>query len=412
MRNVWIIGRHEYLTALLRPSFIIITLLIPLLGLVSLGVAAFAGGQASSFLANQFDPGIHTIGVVDHSGVFTPLLPAYAGDFRSYPDEDAGHSALQKGAIDVMLVFPSDYMQSGHITVVTAKDNLAVSFLDDSDLVNRFVADHLLRNSNDAALRERLLHPVVDATKVDLSGKPIAGQNGSNFFLEYLVPYFIAIFLAISIFSSGGFLLQGVSQEKTSRVIEIILSSVTSWELLAGKVIGLGLLGLTRVGIWLGSAFLLGQGAVSLLSVSLPIAGKPEIFILSGVYYILGFLIFSILMGTCGALGATQQEAQQLSGIFSMVAVLPMWVGGFLFTNPNAPIARVMSWFPLTAPTMMLLRLPLGTVDPVDIVGSIVVLVLTVPLVIWLGSKLFRYGLLMYGKRPSFRQMIHIMRQA
>jgi ABC-2 type transport system permease protein len=144
----------------------------------------------------------------------------------------------------------------------------------------------------------------------------------------------------------------------------------------------------------------------------MPLAGKPEIFILSGVYYILGFLIFSILMGTCGALGATQQEAQQLSGIFSMIAVIPMWLGGFLFTNPNAPIARVLSWFPLTAPTMMLLRLPMGTVFPIDIVGSIVVLVLSVPLITWLGSKLFRYGLLMYGKRPSFKQMIHIMRQA
>jgi ABC-2 type transport system permease protein len=95
-----------------------------------------------------------------------------------------------------------------------------------------------------------------------------------------------------------------------------------------------------------------------------------------------------------------------------MIAVIPMWFGGILFTNPNAPIARILSWFPLTSPTMMLLRLPLGTVPLIDIIGSIGVLALSVPVVIWLGSKLFRYGLLMYGKRPSFRQMIHIMRQA
>lgn len=412
MRNVWIIGRHEYLTALLRPSFIIFTLLIPLLGLLSLGIAAFAGGQASSFISKQFNPDINTIGVVDSSGLFTPLLPDYQKHFRIYPDADAGREALKDGQADVLLIFPADYMQTGHVTLVSAKDSFAVSFLDDSNTVNRFIDDHLLRNTSDAALRDRLLAPVVNADKVDLSGKPISGQTGTSFVLDYMVPYFIAIFLAVSIFSSGGFLLQGVSQEKTSRVIEIILSSVTAWELLAGKVIGLGLLGLTRVGIWLGSAFLLGQGAVSLLSISLPIAGRPEIFILSGVYYILGFLIFSVLMAACGALGATQQEAQQLSGIFSMIAVIPMWFGGILFTNPNALIARVLSWFPLTAPTMMLLRLPLGTVPPIDIIGSIAVLALSVPVVIWLGSKLFRYGLLMYGKRPSFRQMIHIMRQA
>jgi ABC-2 type transport system permease protein len=412
MRSVWIIARHEFLTALLRPSFIIITLLIPFLGLLSLGIAAFAGGQASAFMAEQFDPGINTIGVVDDSGLFTPIMTNHEDTFRLVQDEATARAELRDGSLDVILIFPSDYMETGHVTLISGEENFAVSLLDDSNQVRRFITDHLLRNTKDASLRERLLRPVVDATKVDVAGNPVKGQSDSNFFLDYMIPYFIAIFLAISIFSSGGFLLQGVSIEKTSRVIEIILSSVTSWQLLAGKVIGLGLLGLTRVVIWLVSAFALGQGAINLLSVSVPFIARPEILILSGVYYILGFLIFSILMGTCGALGATQQEAQQLSGIFSMIAVMPMWVGGFLFGNPNAPIARVLSWFPLTAPTMMLLRLPLGTIPIEDIIGSLVLLVLTVPLVIWLGSKLFRYGLLMYGKRPSFKQMLHIMWQA
>jgi ABC-2 type transport system permease protein len=412
MRNVWIIGRHEFLTALLRPSFIIITILIPLLGLVSLGVAAFAGGQASSFIDRQFNGQTSPTGIVDQSGLFTPILPNYRDQYQAFPDEASAKVALQRGKIDVLVIFPADYMQTGRITQVTAKDNLENSVLGDSGDFKRFIVEHLLRTNTDTALNTRLLTPVSTVTQLDVNGKPSTGKGGLDAIFGYMVSYFIAIFLAISIFSSGGFLLQGVSQEKTSRVVEIILSSVTSWELLAGKVIGLGLLGLTRVGIWLGSAFVLAQGAVSMLSVSLPIAGRPEVFILSGVYYILGFLIFSIVMGACGALGATQQEAQQLSGIFSMIAVLPMWIGGFLFGNPNAPIARVLSWFPLTAPTMMLLRLPLGTVDTIDIVGSIAVLILTVPLVIWLGSKLFRYGLLMYGKRPSFRQMLHIMRQA
>ncbi len=383
MHNIGIIARHEYLTGLRRPSFIIMTLLIPLLGLFALAVSAFAGGQASSFMERQFGPDLNTIGLVDktENRLFTPILPGYERRFAPYSDVAAGQEALKAGKIDVLLVFPTDYLQSGHITVMSVKDNFAISLIEDSARVNRFVVAHLLRNTTDAALRERLQNPVASAERL------------------------------VSIFSTAGFLLQGVAQEKSSRVIEIILSSVTAWELLIGKVVGLGLLGLTRVGFWIGSAFMLSQGAVSLLAVSLPVAGKPELFILSGVYYMLGFLLFSILMGTCGALGATQQEAQQIAGIFTLIAALPTWVGGFLFTNPNAPIARVLSWFPLTAPTMMMLRLPLGTIPPIDIVGSIAILVICIPAVTWLGSKLFRYGLLMYGKRPTLKQMVAIIRQ-
>ncbi len=413
MHNIGIIARHEYLTGLRRPSFIIMTLLIPLLGLFALAVSAFAGGQASSFMERQFGPDLNTIGLVDktENRLFTPILPGYERRFAPYSDVAAGQEALKAGKIDVLLVFPTDYLQSGHITVMSVKDNFAISLIEDSARVNRFVVAHLLRNTTDAALRERLQNPVASAERLDANGKPVSTEGTSNFFIEFLLPYLVAIFLVVSIFSTAGFLLQGVAQEKSSRVIEIILSSVTAWELLIGKVVGLGLLGLTRVGFWIGSAFMLSQGAVSLLAVSLPVAGKPELFILSGVYYMLGFLLFSILMGTCGALGATQQEAQQIAGIFTLIAALPTWVGGFLFTNPNAPIARVLSWFPLTAPTMMMLRLPLGTIPPIDIVGSIAILVICIPAVTWLGSKLFRYGLLMYGKRPTLKQMVAIIRQ-
>ena len=87
-------------------------------------------------------------------------------------------------------------------------------------------------------------------------------------------------------------------------------------------------------------------------------------------------------------------------------------VGGFMFSNPNMTFVRVLSWFPLTAPTMMLLRLPMVEVPAIDVVGSIVMLIVTVPAILWAGSKVFRMGLLMYGKRPSLRQVLRALRQA
>jgi ABC-2 type transport system permease protein len=139
---------------------------------------------------------------------------------------------------------------------------------------------------------------------------------------------------------------------------------------------------------------------------------RPEVFILAVVYYVLGFLVYAVLMGSVGALGTTMQESQQLAGIFSMMAALPLMLSGFMFSNPNMPLVRAFCWFPLTASTMMMVRLPLTAVPAVDIVGSIALLLLSVPGVLWVGAKVFRMGLLMYGKRPNLRQVWQALREA
>lgn len=130
-----------------------------------------------------------------------------------------------------------------------------------------------------------------------------------------------------------------------------------------------------------------------------------RVMILGVVYYLLGYLLYATLMAGIGALGTTMQESQQLAGIFSFFAAVPYMLSGFLFANPNALVARVLSFFPLTAPTMMMMRLPLADVPWVDVIGSVGVLVVSLPAALWLGAKLFRVGLLIYGKRPTLREI-------
>ena len=411
MRKVWIIARHEYLTNIRRPSFIIMTVALPLVGLAGLLIAAFFGGGASSFLAGQFGPEDKLIGVVDQSGEFTPLLPEYQNGFHLYPDEQSGRDALRADESSLLLIIPPDYIETGDVTVIVADTDFSTAVVEDAGVFSSFLTDHLLRNTAETSLRDRLLDPITHTQRLDLEGEDISQRGITSILADVMIPYFLAIFLIVTIFSTSGFLLQSVSQEKTSRVIEVILSSVTSWELLLGKVIGLGLLGLTRVVIWLGSAFALSGGAVVMLGFAMSLATRPEILILSGVYYLLGFFVFAILMAASGAVGTTQQEAQQVAGIFSLTAAIPMWVAGFIFVNPNAPIARLLSWIPLTAPTMMMLRLPLGTVPVEDIFISIVVCAISILVLVWAGSKVFRMGLLVYNKRPSLAQIVQVIRQ-
>ncbi len=408
MRKVWTIARHEYLTNLKRPGFIIWTLIVPALGIVGLVIAAFFGGQASQFLSAQFDTGASRIGVVDQAGIATPILPQYEDQFIPYESREAGRADLAAKRIDSLVVIPPDYVDQGDVTVVTRGGNVDFQ---SADQVENFLLASLLHGRVDERITNRALHPFNPVTvSLDEEAGGTGGVGGMIF--DFLAPYFLGVLLVLTIFTSSGYLMRGVAEEKASRVIEVVLSSVTAWQLLAGKVLGLGALGLTQMTVWISSMLALSGGAVALLGLAAPLAGRVGLIALSVVYYLLGFLIYAVLMGAGGSLGTNQQESQQIAGMFSFMAAIPMMLAGFIMANPNATIARVLSWFPLTSPTMMMIRLSLGEIPAVDIVGSIVVTTLTVPVVVWAGAKLFRAGLLMYGSKPSLGEVVKILREA
>ncbi|MCD6290586.1 MAG: ABC transporter permease [Anaerolineae bacterium] len=411
MRKVWVIAQHEYKVTVRRTGFILMTTLIPILGAVGLLVAALFSGQAADFFERTFATEPRNIGVVDHTGAFTPILPEYQARFRLFPDEQAGRAAVQADEITNLLVIPQDYLATGRVLVIGKGSDFTVAALQDSRIIRAFFTDHLLRDQVGPTLRKRVSDPF-NPVWIPLTGGQKPHEGPLDFAVSFMIPYFLGILLIITVFTSSGYLLRGVSQEKTTRVIEIVLSSVSAQELLMGKVIGLGAAGLTQVVVWLLSAAGLSGGALGILGLAVPLLNRPEVFVLGLVYYILGFAVYAVLMGAAGALGTTMQESQQLAGILSFIAAIPMMVSGFMFSNPNAAVVRVLSWFPLTASTMMLIRLPMASVPPVDVVGSIVVLVLTIPAVLWVGGKVFRVGLLMYGKRPSLKQLARALREA
>ena len=411
MRKVLIVARHEYLVNVRRVGFIVMTALVPLLGAAGLLIAAFFGGQAAAFFASTFVPETKAFGVVDQLGAFTPVLAKYEETVLLFPGEETGRAAVEADEIASLLVIPEDYVESGEVVIVSKESGFSAAIMEDSDVMRAFFVDHLLRDEVDPVLRERLANPMEPVfVSLEAEGETQAGPL--SFILNLMVPYFLGILLVMTIFVTSGYLLQSVAKEKTSRVMEILLSSVTARELLAGKVLGLGALGLTQIVIWLLSSVALSGGAAGLLGIALPLLVRPQVLVLGVVYYVLGFLVYAVLMGSVGALGTTEQESQQLAGIFSMMAAIPLMVGGFMFSNPNMTFVRVLSWFPLTAPTMMLLRLPMVEVPVIDVVGSIVMLIITIPAILWAGSKVFRMGLLMYGKRPSLKQVLRALRQA
>jgi ABC-2 type transport system permease protein len=411
--KIWVVARHEYLANVRRTGFIIMTAIVPVLGVVILMFGTLFAGQAEQlgqFFAEQFDIGSKISGVVDHSGRFSPILDEYQEQFVLYGSEAQAEAALADEKISSVLVISEDYLETGRVIVVTIGSSFGAAAVSDSPTIRAFFVDHLLAGQVDPALQERAADPMDMESRVISSGGETQGEGPLGFVFTFVVPYFLSIFLVMTIFISSGYLLQSVAEEKESRVIEIVVSSVRPVELMTGKVAGLGALGLTQILIWMISAAGFSGGAVALMAIVGAASIPARVLILGVVYYLLGYTLYAILMAGVGALGATTQESQQLAGIFSFFAAVPYMVSGFLFTNPNMPIARVLSWFPLTASTMMMLRLPLAEVPWVDVVSSIVLLLLSIPAALWVGSKLFRVGLLIYDKRPTLKEIWHILR--
>ncbi len=411
---IWTIARHEYLTNLRRPGFIFFTLLVPALGVIGLIVAAFFSGQASDFLESQFGGAGQPLGVVDQSGLYTTVPPEYSGDFRLYAAEDAARRDLLAEELSGYVVIPPDYVDTGALTAYSTGglfDSLSVG---DSSALRAFLVKGLLGAQVDPILVERAADPTTDVASVTLGedGRPTTDGNPLASVTGFLIPYVLSIFLIISIFTASSYLLRSVSEEKETRVIEVVLSSVPATQLLAGKVLGLGALGLTQVLVWLLSSFGLSGGLGALVAGAV-IVLNPVAFALSAVYVVLGYLLYGTLMAAAGALGTSMRESQQLGGIFSFAAAVPLMFNSLILASPDSVYARALSLFPLTAPTTMMLRLPLSPTLPwFDIVVSIVGLLITIPLVLWAGAKVFRMGLLLYGKRPGVRQIVRALREA
>jgi len=412
LSKVWTIMRHEYLTTVKRPGFIIMTAIVPGLALIALLVGAFGGGffkGMAQSLEDLFEGTSKRVGVVDNTGLFTPLLPEYEGNFTLFKGEEEARKALEADELNLVLIIPSDYIESGIVRVITKGSGFDAAAIEDSDRFKAFFISHLLRGKVEQEISRRASDPVRAQPEILSGGGKLQGGGPWGIFFTFVLPFLLCALLMMSIFVSSGYLLQGIAEEKENRVMEIIVSSVSPIELLVGKVLGLGAVGLTQVLIWILSVLGFTGGSVLLLAVSAYFI-PPTTLLLFALYFVLGFGLYAFLMAGVGSLGTTMRESNQLAGIFSLFAAVPYMFSGFLIVNPNLTIARVLSFFPLTAPTMMIFRLSLAQIPQVDIIGSLIILVVSLAVAIWFGEKLFRVGILMYGKSPSWKEIGLILR--
>ncbi len=395
--NKWrIIAEHEYVTNLKRKEFLFVTFGLPLFISAVMGISFFVvGGSPHS--------DIGSIGYVDKTGSFN-----LSDNMTKYADEGLARKDLLDNKITNYFVIPENYTQTGKILVYSSRKNLADNIKIETEIRN-LLLDNLLKNESSYII-QRIKNPL-NAEYFTLNENGFKKEETG--FAILILPIAFSLFFTLSIFTSSGFLLQSVIEEKENRIMEVILSSVSHKDLLTGKIIGLGALGLTQIIMYVIIAALvisiksstLGQ-VFSQIHISIPLMAAGF------VYFMLGYVAFAGILAGVGAVATTSREGQQLAGIFSLAGVFPLMFSQVIIMDPNGVFGMVLSMFPLTSSTGMILRLSVTEVPLYQIIISIVLLGFSAFYIREISVKIFKASLLMYGKKPTLRELIKYIRKS
>ncbi|MEZ4424245.1 MAG: ABC transporter permease [Gemmatimonadota bacterium] len=416
MNAVWSVLKREYLERVRKRSFLLATIGGPLL------IIALIFG--SGFMAARSSEGRTRIAVLDRTGVLMDpvtaaltdadytVVPAEAGDTQGLDDMVRG------GDIGSYLILDDATLTRGEATLVGEDSPGTVRRIALQSAITRAVIEQRFGADTDTEDVARLVRGGdLEFRSVDQELSENERELRTGFTLVG------AFFLYFALLLYGVFVMQAVLEEKTSRMAEIVVSAVRPWQLMLGKIVGVGLVGLTQIAVWVLLVVLAGTFGLPML-----VATRPELatFFEPGslapaaltvvwftVFFVLGYLLYSGLYAAVGAMCSTEEETRQLQLPVTMMLVIP-----FVMMIPalegagDTPLLAGMSLFPLFTPLLMFARAASGTAPFWQIGLSIVLTVLAIVGVAWIAGRIYRVGILMQGKRPTLPELWRWVREA
>ena len=433
MEHFSIITTREYLNKIGNKSFILMTLLLPIIlaGLTFL----------ISFLTSINNDSSKTISVVDNSGyiyqkldssddiIYDLIIDSSLDDAKEISRNNSDYGLLYITDFDTpeeiaeSIVFISEDSPSlsiinrveSQLETILTNENFRLIGIDVNEINSSTIYINLFQESFDGE----------ETTRIDGLVKLIFG-----FFLGFLLYFFIFVY--------GSMIMMSVMEEKTNRIIEIIISSVKPFHLMTGKIIGVSLAALTQVLIWgvmffvfsyifsivfgistsynTGDLILSAEGNTGLSSFSLEMISAfmnlplTNIFIAFIMYFLGGYFLYASIFAAIGAAIDNQADAQQFMMPITLLVILALYVGILTVPeDPNGIVAQIFSYFPFTSPIVMLMRIPNG-VPIYEQIISLTILFSSVVFMIWIAAKVYRIGILMYGKKMTYGEIIKWLR--
>jgi len=431
MNKIWLIIQREYISRVKKKSFLVTTLLIPILMFGLIATMAYMAAKSEQKEA---------IAVIDESGIFINKMDTSSSSYTIKYIADDRHenytTLLEKNKCDILLhIYP---FKNGLPDSVNIYKDGGVSLS-----AKEFISDDM----NTIYQIKQMQDEGIDKDKIDsinnssirLKSFDLKNNQETSSEIATMIGYVTGflIYLVILIYGMG--VMRGVMEEKTNRIAEVIISSVRPFQLMMGKIVGIALVGLTQFLLWLiltGSLqFLLplfipelrqamhpssaaGMDAMSkvptseLAGIFNTLSNQHWSLILSCFlfYFLGGYFLYAAMFAAVGSLvNEDQQEAQQMTVPITMPIILGFFIMTSAIKDPNSTLAIFGSMFPLTSPIVMMARIPYG-VPAWQIATSMLLLVIGFVLMTWLSAKIYRTGILMYGKKASWKEVIKWMR--
>lgn len=408
--NLKIVIAREYTSRVRRKSFIISTILMPLL---FIGLMALPG-----IVANMTGPEDKTVAVVDNSGL---LAPAFTNtDNMTFIMSDKDTDQLKKDEdIDAILVIPADIVTNPDgATLFTRSSTSLQSDMFLSSLISKAIEQIKLKEYNIDNLEQIIaaVHTDVNIKTIRIDGEE---EQESSSVASYIVGVVMSMILYMFIMLYGQMVMTSIIEEKSNRVLELVVSSVKPTQLMLGKIIGIGCVAITQLLIW---AVLIG-GFTALVMPELlsGITGDAELsqiittlgdpvyimglFGVMALFLVFGYLFYSGIYTAIGSAVDNIQDASQLQSFALVPIILAMVFAMTVLNDPNSSLAVTLSMIPFTSPVVMMARIPFG-IPVMQIIISLAILVVSMYFVIWLSAKIYRVGIFMYGKKPTAKDLI------
>ena len=425
MKKVLIIIKREYLVRVRTRAFVLGTVISPVL-LLALIILP-------SFLAERGGGGERRITVLDQSD--DPLLFDAIKARVESNGADAGEPGFGSGTRFLLQrqplpsdQSPNDWIKRDSNLPGDKASERAYLILSPSVLENAGTEYHAknlsdfsirgLEESVSAAISERrLVRAGFDAAQISLYMKPVdmkkfkidvTGESTEGGMRQdFMIAFALLFFLYITVLFYGLFVMRGVIEEKQSRIVEVLISSVRPTQMMVGKLVGIGLVGLTQIGIWAISTALLSSVGVAMFAArGAKVPSVPmSLLVYFVLFFVLGFFLYATLYATVGAIVSSEEDAQQVQFPVTMLLVVPMMIFGLVMANPNSTGSIVLSMVPFFAPTLMMLRIAVINPPVWQVILSMVIMLVSIVGLLWLAAKIYRVGILMYGKRPNLAEL-------
>ena len=398
-RSIGTVARWEFFRTIKSPTFIVLTIVVPLVMLLSGGLSFVTHRVAES---EAFE-----LALIDELGDFHPLVEMEMESslvpsglaISSFPGTiEEAEVAVRAGELDGLAVLNSSVITSGSLTIITAARGEARAALANG-VFSRAISAYRLRELGLSS--EEIASSVAP---VSIEARSIDREDGDGWIGDVMVPTIVAMVLIFSAVFSGQIMMYGVIKEKRNRIVEILLSSVSSMDLLVGKLIGFGALGILQIFLWVGVGLLTAGRFFDLTGLS-PTATDGATYL---AYFVLGYLLLASMFAAMGAMMKDAEGGGQVQGLVILVPMIPVFLAGPLLASPNALWARIMSHVPPFIPSAVLLRMAGTDLPAWEVASTLLLLALSVWGFISLSAKIFEGGILRFERATTFREALRM----